>query len=162
MTAVLSAPAPPARNERAAPLHELAGGIGDFPNERGFTAMRTAYRATGGLASEDDLERLLQDCRLADPVSLAGRLDSGEVFGFDWQHRLWIPMFQFNLRDLSVKPVPQQVRAELSGEFYGWTLAAWFTQRNAWLNHRRPIDLLDTDLPAVLEAARADRFVATG
>jgi hypothetical protein len=158
----LSASASLAHSEPTAQTHEWAGGFDDYPSERGFVAMRTAYRATGGLASGDDLDRLLQDCRFDDPVSLAGRLDAGEVFGFDWQHRVWIPMFQFDLRDLSVKPGPQQVRLELSGEFHGWTLAAWFTQRNVWLNQRRPIDLLDTALPAVLEAARADRFVATG
>lgn len=162
MNTTVRAPAPPARNETIHPAHELAGDIGDVPNERSFEAMRIAYRSTGGLASGDDLERLLQDCRFADPVSLTGRLDSGEIFGFDWRYRLWVPMFQFDLRDLSVKPVPQQVRTVLSAEFHGWTLAAWFTQGNAWLNHRRPVDLLDTDLPAVLEAARADRFVATG
>jgi len=162
MNAVLRAPAPPVRGDSTALAAELASSIDDVPNERGFVAMRTAYRATGGLASGDDLGRLLQDCRFADPVSLAGRLDAGEIFGFDWQHRVWIPMFQFDLRDLSVKPGPQQVRAELSGGFHGWALATWFTQRNAWLNHRRPIDLLGSELPAVLEAARADRFLAMG
>jgi hypothetical protein len=162
MNAVLHARALPVRSDSTALAQDLAGGIDDVPNERGFAAMRTAYRATGGLASKDDLDRLLQDCRFGDPVSLADRLDAGEIFGFDWQHRVWIPMFQFDLGDLSVKHGPQQVRAELSGEFYGWALAAWFAQRNAWLNNRRPVDLLGADLPAVLEAARADRFVATG
>jgi hypothetical protein len=162
MNAVLHARALPVRSDPTALAQELASNIDDVPNERGFAALRAAYRATGGLASRDDLDRLLQDCRFGDPVSLADRLDAGEIFGFDWRHRMWIPMFQFDLRDLSVKPGPQQVRVELSGEFHGWTLAAWFAQPNAWLNHRRPVELLSSDLPAVLEAARADRFVATG
>jgi hypothetical protein len=157
MNTILSRPVPLARSESAALADKPACGIGDSPSERGFMAMRTAYRATGGLARSDDLDRLLQDCRLAQPVSLAGRLDSGEIFGFDWQRRLWVPMFQFDLRDLSIKRVPQHVRAALSGAFHGWTLAAWFTQRNPRLNLQRPIDLIDTDLPAVLEAARTDR-----
>ena len=71
-------------------------------------------------------------------------------------------MFQFELRDLSVKQGPRKVLAELSPVLDGWALAAWFARPNSWLNDRSPVDTLDSNLAAVLAAARADRFVASG
>ena len=38
----------------------------------------------------------------------------------------------------------------------------WFSQPNHWLRNRRPVDVLDVSLTAVLRAARADRFIANG
>jgi hypothetical protein len=71
-------------------------------------------------------------------------------------------LFQFNLWDLSTRPGSRQVLAELSPSFDGWQLAAWFVQRSAWLDYRRPVDLLASNLPAVLSLARVDRYVANG
>ncbi len=133
----------------------------NLATDQEFSAMRSAYQASGGTACGDDLAHLLQDHHCGDFASLARLIVSGAVFGFEWQHTFWIPMFQFELRDLSVKPGPQQVLAELAAEFDGWTLALWFAEPNARLNGRRPVDLLDSNLPAVLDAARADRFIAT-
>lgn len=137
-------------------------GLGSLPSDGGFVAMRAAYRGTGGVARGDDLARLLEDRGRGGSASLAGLIDGGAVFGFDWRRDFWIPMFQFELRDLSLKTAPHEVLAELAAEFDGWNLAAWFAQRNSWLNERRPVDVLDANLPAVLAAARADRFIAAG
>lgn len=139
-----------------------AESIDTVPSDRDFFEMRAAYQATGGTARGDDLARLLEDHRRGDSVSLARLIVSGEVFGFEWQRLFWVPMFQFELRDLSLKPGPRRVLAELACEFDGWTLAIWFSQPNCWLNERRPVDVLDSNLPAVLGAARADRFIAAG
>jgi hypothetical protein len=136
--------------------------IGVLPSAAGFVALRSAYRASGGTARSDDLARLLQDCRNTDFDRLTRHIVSGEAFGFDWNHLFWVPMFQFDLNDLTLRQGSVQVLAELATAFEGWTLAAWFVQRNAWLNHRRPVDLIDAHLQEVLAAARADRFVATG
>jgi uncharacterized protein (DUF2384 family) len=54
------------------------------------------------------------------------------------------------------------VLAEFSTVFDGWRLAVWFAQPNSWLQDRSPVDLLESDLQAVRNAARADRFVSTG
>jgi hypothetical protein len=136
--------------------------IGDSPSDTGFIALRAAYRASGGTARGDDLARLLEDCRNTDFDSLTRLIVSGKAFGFDWNHLFWVPMFQFDLNDLTLKQGSVQVVAELAKSFEGWTLAAWFVQRNSWLNQRRPVDLIDAHLHEVLAAARADRFVATG
>lgn len=131
-------------------------------SEREFSALRAEYGTSGGIVKGDDLARLFADRRVGDYVSLARHVGKGEVFGFEWQHALWIPMFQFDLDDLSVREQPRQVRVELEGHFAGWDVADWFVQRNVWLGRRRPVDLLSSDLPAVLQAARADRFIAAG
>ena len=137
---------------------EPSGGTG---LDEEFELMRGAYGATGGTVCADDVAQLMHDHQRGDFVALAKLIVSGGVFGFEWQHTFWIPMFQFDLGDLSVRPEPQQVLAELASEFDGWTLAMWFAQPNAWLNERRPVDVLGSDVAAVVEAARADRFIAT-
>ncbi len=141
---------------------ESDDGLRRVPSDRDFVAMRAAYRSTGGIARGDDLARLLEDLQRGDVSTLARLIAAGEVFGFDWHGSFWVPMFQFELRDLSVKPAARQVQKELAQVFDGWTIAVWFAQRNSWLNERKPVDLLDTELRAVLHAARADRFIASG
>ena len=134
----------------------------ELPSDRDFIAMLAAYRATGGIARTDDLARMLNEQRRAGLDGLAGLIASGTVFGFEWRRSFWLPMFQFEPRDLSVKPAPRQVVAELTDEFDGWALAVWFAQPNSLLQDRRPVDLLDSRLSQVLEAARTDRFIAIG
>lgn len=141
---------------------ELVDPIGELPTSRGFAALLAAYRATGGTARGDDVARLLEDYGIGDFIGLARLIAGGEVFGFEWRNTLWIPMFQFELRDLSVKPAAQQVLKTLGDGFEGWSRAAWFARPNSSLKNRAPVDLLATHLPDVLDAARTDRFIAVG
>ena len=134
----------------------------EIPTRGGFTSLLAAFRATGGTARGDDVARLLEDHGHGDFIALAKLIASGEVFGFDWRGELWIPMFQFELRDLSVNPATQQVLAALGCGFDGWSSAAWFARPNSCLNFQAPVDLLATRLPDVLDAARTDRFIAVG
>lgn len=145
----------------AHPVHE-ADTIGATPNSRGFTALLSAYRATGGAVRRDELVRLLDAHRPADLSSLARLIVSGGIFSFEWRNTSWVPMFQFEPCDLSVRQGPRKVLGELATVFDRWTLAAWFAQPNSWLKGFRPVDLLASNLPAVVAAARADRFVAAG
>ena len=133
-----------------------------LPSSLGFVAMLTAYRPTGGTARSEDLGRLLENRPYGDSMSLTRLVDAGEVFGFEWRNAFWIPMFQFDLRDLSVKPGPRKVLAEFAGVLNGWALASWFAEPNTWLNGARPVDKIDADLTAVVDAARTDRFIAAG
>lgn len=153
VTAALSAdPAP----------HGAGQVVSTTPGEREFRALCSAFRNSGGMLRGDDLARLLEDHRCGDFVSLARFISRHEIFSFDWREAVWVPMFQFDLRDLSIRPGPQRVLAELGGAYDGWALASWFSQPNVWLRGARPVDLLDADLGHVLRAARADRFVAKG
>ncbi|MEO8059201.1 MAG: hypothetical protein ABI671_12830 [Burkholderiales bacterium] len=136
--------------------------LDELPTGRGFTALLAAFRATGGTARGDDVARLLEDHGLGNFIGLARLIANGDVFGFDWRGVLWIPMFQFELRDLSVKPATHHVLAELGSGFDGWSCATWFARPNSLLNFRIPVDLLATDLADVLQAARTDRFIAVG
>lgn len=133
-----------------------------LPTDRDFALMRAAFRSSGGTARGDDLARMMEDLHRVDYVSLARLVASAEVFGFEFRGSYWIPMFQFDLRNLSIRPGPQQVLAELAAEFDGWALATWFAQPNCWLDGAVPVDLLDSNLAAVLVAARTDRFIAVG
>lgn len=124
------------------------------PSSDGFTELLGAYKTVGGTARGEDVACLLKEHLRGDYVSLARLLVAGDVFGFEWRETLWIPMFQFEQQDLELKRGPRQVLARLSGELDGWALATWFTQANDCLGGRRPVDMLDADLPAVLRAAR--------
>ena len=148
----------------APPIEPLARGPDDLqaglPTALALQAMRQVYRATGGLACGDDVGRQLEDRRCGDFVGLARLIVSGELFGFEWGGTFWVPMFQFDLRDLSIKISAQRVQIQLAPAFDGWKRAVWFARPNAGLNGRPPVDVLDIDLPAVLAAARAERFTS--
>lgn len=136
------------------------------PSSSGFRSLMAAYRGSGGIARSDDLARLLcdrGDGGQGDPI-LGEMLIRAEVFGFEWCDRVWLPMFQFDLRRLSVQRAPQRVREELLGAcaLDGWDCAMWFARPNAGLNHSAPVDLLANDLQGVLDVARADRWVLNG
>ena len=134
------------------------------PSAHGFTALLEAYRSTGGAARGEEVARLLEGHHQGDYLGLARRIVAREVFGFKWRSSLWMPMFQFDLSQVSVRPNAnaRRVLTELAGEFDGWALALWFAQPNHWLHGAMPVDLLGASLPEVLEAARSDRFIAAG
>ncbi len=131
--------------------------IGSQPNAHGFVAMLAAFRSSGGIERAADLEWLLDDQPDAQEGALSKLIMSGEIFCFEWHDTVWVPMFQFDLREMGVRARPQEVRAALDREFDRWGLAAWFAQRHPGLAHMSPVDMIDVNLPAVLQAARADR-----
>ena len=133
----------------------------DRPNTRDFEAMLSAYLWSGGIARHQEVITRLQEESNGGPSSLGKLIDSHAVFAFDWRGSLWLPMFQFKQPEMYVKPQARKVLAELAGVFDGWSLAAWYLQQNSWLEDRRPIDVLDKHLAAVLAAARGDRYIAT-
>ncbi len=132
------------------------------PSSAVFVAMLDAYRATGGTERGEDLATLLQNRVYGGYASLARLVGTRQVLGFKWRNTYWVPLFQFNMKDLSLRPEPQQVMAELCKDFDEWGMAVWFTQPNAWLNDEIPVDMLKTYLKAVIDAARAERFVTAG
>jgi hypothetical protein len=141
-------------------LHSVGDELGDLPDECSFLALCEAYGPTGGVAWGEDLDRTLRSggCER----SLARLLASRQVLGFEWRGTTWVPMAQFALSSLELKPGFLQVWSELADDLDGWEVATWFARRNTWLSGQRPADLLDADLPAVLNAARTDRFVSVG
>jgi hypothetical protein len=125
-------------------------------------AMVQVYDRSGGLArSEEVLFRLRR--RTSQPLSMLARwIVDQRVVSFEWQAQRFLPMFQFDLADMAIQPETISVLAELAGIFDDWELAAWFAEPSVWLQGRSPVDVLAFDTPAVVAAARADRFVARG
>lgn len=136
------APLPVPRPRPALQLEDASGTCEDSQ----FVALLSAYRHSGGLARETQLR-----------PAVAG---SAELVRFDWSGWTWLPMFQFSAGGISLRPEVQRILAELPRALDGWGRTQWFASPNAWLRHRRPVDLLDGRADLVAEAARVDRFIA--
>ncbi len=136
----------------------LHGAGSRVPSDHRFDLLRAALRASGGIANGDDLGRLLEDHRLVDFVSLASLMDHDDVFGFGYRHAFWIPMFQFDLGDFSLRHGARQVAAEFAAVFDGWSLTGWFGRSHRALGGQRPADVLSATPASVVAAARADRL----
>jgi hypothetical protein len=143
--------------------NELGNGIiSSYPSDEGFISMLEQYRASGGIANGAELAQRKIQCKDNNLSALARLIVSGEVFSFEWYGSFWVPLFQFNPQELTTRYCVGQVLRELTTVFDGWALAVWFVQANAWIENKKPIDLLDSHLSQVLHAARADRHVALG
>jgi hypothetical protein len=78
---------------------------------------------------------------------------AGRVLAVEWNGSTLFPAFQF---DAAVQPRPAIATALTHLRAAGlsdWQQALWFDTGTGWLNDRRPIDLLDADPSAVVEAA---------
>jgi hypothetical protein len=127
-----------------------------------FDAMCRAFRPHGGFVSGDEVMRCLRR-NSERPLSILGRwIASRAVLNVWWRDQTPMPMFQFDLADMSVRPAYTRVAAELGAVFDDRELALWFAAPNAWLDDAAPVALLADDEFAVLQAARTDRFIARG
>jgi hypothetical protein len=133
-----------------------------------FVDMMRCYRCRGGLARELEVLSLLKHrgpgcgSHSTHPARSIRPRDFERAIRFSWGGWTWLPLFQFRMEELILREEPVRVADALGPEFNGWDVANWFIARNAWLRNQRPIDLIDKELALVIEAARTDRFVATG
>jgi hypothetical protein len=127
------------------------------PDRAAVDRLHDAYRRLGGMADRRDLVRWMVDCGAGDAATLAGLLADRRVFGFAAGAHDWLPMFQFDLTDLSTRPAPASVAAALGDAFDGWRLAQWFALPHPGLDGRRPVDLLQGDPLRVIAVAAGDR-----
>ncbi|MFN7121277.1 MAG: hypothetical protein ACK4NM_04510 [Hydrogenophaga sp.] len=129
-----------------------------------------AFSGTGGLVSGDDLADLIRHrCEAAgwlpdaEPLSLVARwIVMRAVVRLDSPWGPMFPLFQFDLPTASVVDAMAPLLDELRPVFDDVELALWFVTPNDWLAGARPVSAMHHSLPAVLQAARADRFVASG
>lgn len=142
-------------------LATSASTFGLAPNDEGFVALQGALRASGGLARCDELALGLQRRQAGGYVSLARLIVTQRVTSFAWNNSFWLPMFQFDASNLSLRPEHQPALAELIDVLDGWALALWFVQGNASLSGCTPLALLHSDPEAVFQAARLQRYVMT-
>ena len=131
-------------------------------NHDGFEEMIGIYSANGGTTTADGLAQLLEERSGGGFDDVAEYIVSRGIVSFEWRNHYWIPLFQFDMNDMSLKRGVSKVTRELSPVLDNWTLALWFTEPNVWLDGNRPVDRVDSHISKVLDAARADRFVAAG
>ena len=124
-----------------------------------FIAMLDACRGCGGLARTHEVIALSRRCGGPDAETLARWNAERKLISFEWQSQCWFPLFQFNRSDMTPQSELGQVIAELSAVYDACEIANWFVQPNPWLADRTPADTLPLDHAAVLNAARADRFI---
>ena len=128
-----------------------------------FVSLEAACRRSGGIVSADEVVLMLRNCGSNQPLSkLARWIVARDVMSFEWRATTWLPLFQFERGDMSLRPGVSAVVCELSDVFDVWELMAWFTSPNTWLCDMAPADLVAIRPAAVLEAARADRFISRG
>ena len=126
-----------------------------------FDWMRVAFSPVGGLLHSEECQRRLRQ-QTDQPVSrLARAIVSRSVLSLSWDGDTWIPAFQFGEDGLTVRPCCARIFEELEPIFDDWELAWWFAIPNAWLDGDAPVNRLD-DTELLLQAARADRFIARG
>jgi hypothetical protein len=87
------------------------------------------------------------------PSALASRWKAeGRIFAVPSGRTDLFPAFQFDTFG-QPRPVVAAVLGHLGRES-DWARALWWTAPSGWLGGRRPIDVLDQDPEAVVEAAR--------
>jgi GAF domain-containing protein len=152
---------PDARQQRAtAPRRACAVSL--RIEDRQYAVMEEAFRLSGGIADSDRVARLVRS-HCDQPISIVAHwILTRQAVSFVWRSRMMLPLFQFDLATMRLRPEATSVFAELSDVFDGWDLALWFAEPNCWLSDVAPVDVLRVDACGVYEAARADRFVARG
>lgn len=125
-----------------------------------FASLKKAYRGHGGIAQADFLATCLSRAGRGGCAELARHLGAGDLFSFHWQDSFWVPLFQFNPPLLSLRAAPHRVLEVLHGMLDGGAIASWYLRPHPDLLGQRPLDLLDTDLNAVLAVARTERRAA--
>ncbi len=154
-------PAPPLG---AAGLHDLVDSLTPdlrVPSAAAVAQARRNALARAELAREFGLLTSAEVAELAgsrarNRAALANRwTKEGRVFAVPHGGQLLWPGFQFDAQG-QPRPVVAEVLRSFADEPSPWALALWFTSHTGWLDGRRPVDLLETEPGAVVEAARAE------
>ena len=127
-----------------------------------YEKMIGIYSASGGTTTADNLALLLEKRNKGNFVSLVQHIAMRNIISYEWRSHCWIPLFQFDIRNMDIRQEVCRVTQELSPMFDNGMLAMWFTEPNTWLKGRRPVDWIDSHFSDVLYAARAHRFMAMG
>jgi hypothetical protein len=124
-----------------------------------YREMEKAFRASDGWMSSDEVVTLLME-RTDQPVSrLARWIVEGDVIGLQWQARTVLPLFQFDLSTMTPRPSVTSVLRELIPALSDWEICLWFVAPNAWLDDASPLHAIALNAPAVLDAARGERYL---
>lgn len=168
---LLTHQSPVSQSIDASPWSEFDSFDGTFawnaePSPIHWLSTSAAFADTGGMISGDDLAQRLVDStsnRGLQAISLVTSwIVSRAVVAVLGPNGWMLPMFQFDPATSTIKPSMRPVMAELRGVFDEAELALWFVSPNNWLEGDRPAVAMEKNLPSVLHAACADRYVARG
>jgi len=147
------------------------------PTWRAEPDLASRFTQSGGVVTGERLAELLRGALSAgdgaasaaavgQPISVVARwIVSRGALAFHCPQGWLLPMFQFDLVGASpsiLRPGVASVLAELGEVYEGVELALWFVTPNNWLSGAQPAQVLRGNPEAVLQAARADRYVACG
>jgi hypothetical protein len=138
------------------PVNLSAQRVDQICSDHQFIALLEAYRRSGGLARGQEMLARVQSCKPGGDVALAEWVVHRKVICFDWQDKMWLPLFQFSKLDMMPLAGLDQVLAELVPKYEPLAVAKWFAQAHPWLANETPADRLPSDLAAVLHAARTE------
>ena len=148
------------RWKRATPSHPPGGST--FTLDQQFIDMLGSFRGCGGLARSEEALAWLDGEVEQGLSTLARWIALRQVVSFEWQAQTWLPLFQFDRRDMSIRPGLVPIVGELGGVFDAWELAHWFARPNSTLEGLTPAEAFRDDPASVLQAARTDRFAIEG
>ncbi len=133
-----------------------------LPIDAQFIDMLASFRGCGGVARTDEALAWL-DGEVEQGLSkLARWIAQRQVVSFEWQAQTWLPLFQFDRRDMSIRPELAPIVGELRGVLDASELATWFSRPNSTLEGLSPAEAFQDDPISVLQAARTDRFAIEG
>lgn len=118
--------------------------------------MLESFRSSGGLARGPEVFAMFERLNVADVGTLAGWIVNRKVICFEWQARMWLPLFQFDRADMSPQAGLRDVLQVLTPDYEPWQLAQWFARPNARLAGQSPCDAMAAQPMAVLRVARGD------
>lgn len=130
------------------------------PSDDFFDLMSQRLAEEGGLIAEAALrDRWREQGR--QPRDLDDLLDGDGLRSIKWGTQRWLPAFQLYPDGCTPRADVATVAEELEGAMDAAEILAWFACHNVSLNDETPIACLRTSLPAVLAAARLDRFIGS-
>jgi hypothetical protein len=123
--------------------------------------MAGALAPTGGMPRSDDVARLMRRHHDRPVQVVADWIATRRVFSVTHGAETRLPLFQFERETMRPLQNLQPLLRELHAAFDDWEIAVWFASPHAGLPRRPPLDVFAHDLLAVLNAAIADRCIAT-
>jgi hypothetical protein len=130
--------------------------------DRQFLEMDRSYARSGGTASGDEVARRLRRWSEQPLSTIARWIADRRIVCFEWESQTLVPLFQFDLDDMTIRAGVTSVVNELKDVSDMQELAVWFARPNTWLNEACPVDEILSRPHEALRAARSDRFVALG
>jgi hypothetical protein len=126
-----------------------------------YRELESAFRQRGGLVESETLTELLRG-RMDQPISRLSRwIVDRDVLSLKWSSRMMVPLFQFD-RFLLPHPAAGEVIRELAPVLGDWSLALWLVRPHALLGCLAPVVAFQHHAPAVVDAARAQRYLVCG